>query len=677
MQQPIVCQFDAGALECASTPSDRFVQSHYFKALTISPLEESDEREESDEPSQDIDVLRQLLQSEMGYLFFDRMRIRPSGFALGEHVFSLSLAPSEEVVIEQRTFSKRETTLEEQSEQERQIDLELSSTLSTELTEGVERESSKNEQTGFNIGGSVGGKIEGVDVKVDAGYSHNVSEASSQSRQRSVKDSSVATSKVASKYRALHKTTFKVSTEERFEQGAKRVIRNPDRFTPIDLHYFKLLRRLELTQERYAVRLCWAPAVKDPAAEVIGRIELGKKQIIERALAAVDVPLRPAEPPKPQKPPVVAASERKEADKYGLTGDMRADYDLAIAVPNGYLWNGNIDEVAELTQVWGRPSDAMGWNIVGVPFERDGELIVGIHVGANSWLGGPKIFMQAKARFIPVPAEDDPEYKKSFNEWQGKLAQWEADKAARLAGTRKQAEADAEAWARAVIAATEPVIALMDRIAKTHFLGAMSDEPWEVEFWGQVFDWERAGIALYPSWYSSEPARDLRQAPDAFINASWAKLYLPVKPGFERLALRWIVGKVRDSRLDEASEARFAQIASELTAFRKETFGDERETKLGGKGGDELEEQFLTLARWSEAVPTDGTHIEVVQAMTTAVDDLTRTEIDDSRKSLTARVADEEQDIELKKKAIAQFGNKPPNVDVRIATEPGTDFNGH
>jgi hypothetical protein len=131
------------------------------------------------------DVIVNLLKSEIGYLFFDRTRIRPSGFAVGEHLYALSLAPGEEVVLEQKTFSKRQLTYEEQTEEERQKDLELSSTLSTELQEGAERQRNRTNSAGFTAGGSVGGNIYGVEVSANLGYSTNLTEANRPVLRRS------------------------------------------------------------------------------------------------------------------------------------------------------------------------------------------------------------------------------------------------------------------------------------------------------------------------------------------------------------------------------------------------------------------------------------------------------------------------------------------------------------
>src|SRR5262249_13742423 len=54
-----------------------------------------------------LEALAGLLQPTIGYAFLDRTRIRPAGFAIGEHIYAIGLAPSEEIVLEQKTFTKR------------------------------------------------------------------------------------------------------------------------------------------------------------------------------------------------------------------------------------------------------------------------------------------------------------------------------------------------------------------------------------------------------------------------------------------------------------------------------------------------------------------------------------------------------------------------------------------
>src|SRR6185295_1394356 len=115
------------------------------------------------------------------------------------------------------------------------------------------------------------------------------------SANESLKTSQVASGKVAARNRSQHKVVLKVSTESRFEATAKRTLRNPSPTTPIDLVYFKILQRLRLSHERFGVRLCWSPAVFDPAAALFARLEQVRREIYDQANAASAGP-RPAPP---------------------------------------------------------------------------------------------------------------------------------------------------------------------------------------------------------------------------------------------------------------------------------------------------------------------------------------------------------------------------------------------
>ncbi len=676
-QRPVVFQLDEQSLQGPRVNPDRFVYSRYFKPLTLKPLPEPTD------PAQELDNHRQLLGSEVGWLFFDRTRVRPAGFGLGEHLHSMSLAPGEEVVVEQRTFSKREVTFEDQSEEEQQFDLELSSTLSTELSEGLDRESSRSEQTATQVGGSFGlgvtVPIEGIpveaNVKVDASQASTLNQASSQTRRRSVKDSSTSSSRVASRYRAVHKTTFKVSTENRFEMSSKRVLKNPNPFSPLDVHHFKIMRRLELTQERYGVRLCWAPAIKDPARGLRERIARERARILEEALKGVELPARPPEPTVDAPPPQQATSEQLKVpdEAWGFTYDMSHDFDLAITIPQDYVWDGDVGYVRQATQVWATNVDrGWGWGLQGDPWVgEDGRLMVRVHVGVD-WKKPPvgrrgDIFMRAAARFIGDPAKASQAYKEAFERHQVELAKWQAEVERRLAEPRRAAEEEANEREEALLASLDPASELIDRVVES-FPEIQTNEPWELEFWGQVFDWDRAGYFLYPGWWARDASRDWTKSPADFLNSSWAKLYVPVRPGFERLALRWMVSKVLGVPLDSEIEQAIVRVDGEFRQFRTESFGDPLETMIDA--GDTVEEKFITLGRWTEVLPTDGTHLEVIQGITSAIDAYALEEIEATRKQRAMSASNEEQDIELKKRALSQIGAKGQlNVNVDIATE--------
>lgn len=595
------------------------------------------------------DNLLNLVKSEIGYLFLDRTRIRPTGFAVGEHVYSLSLAPGEELVLEQKTFSKRQTTFEQQDESEQQYDLEMTSTLSTELQEGLEWQNSRNTSSGFQVGGSVGGNIKGVDVGVNLSHSENVSDASSRTRTRSVKDSNTSSSRVASRYRTQHKITFQLSTEERFESTSKRVVRNPNRFTPISLHYFKILQTLQLSQERYGSRLCWAPAIKDPGFDLFQRIRDGRAAILRR-VEEVPVPPRPVEPSKPDLPAAWNESGEVEADDWGFTCDMSADYDVEIPTPvDGYVWDGDRDRVRHSVVVRAEGvKRGWGWHVVGEPWSEGDRVKIKVHVGVD-WkvFGGcGRIYIRAGANFLPGPGVDDPEYREAYRAWQQEMKTWTAKVAELREGALRDLRAEADEWEKQTLRALNPIAEMMNRIIQHHFQTDSRDEAWEIDFWQQVFDWEAAGYALYPSWWKTESTvRDPRREPTHFFNASWAKMYIPVRVGFERQALRWIFGKTADTPLDAETEAAFDRLEADLRQYRLDTFGHENEAPESGTGA--VREKVLTLGTWTEKLPTDGTHIEVVQSMSTAADPFSRAEMRAANRMQTALLDEKQREVAL------------------------------
>jgi hypothetical protein len=169
-----------------------------------------------------------------------------------------------------------------------------------------------------------------------------------------------------------------------------------------------------------------------------------------------------------------------------------------------------------------------------------------------------------------------------------------------------------------------------------------------VEFFHRVFEWEAASYALYPGWWKIDglPRPDLPAT--HFLNAAWARLFLTVRPGFERLALRWIVGGAIETELDPDVEDALNEILDEMTEYRVDNFGDPLEAPVADADGL-LIDSAVDMMRWRAEMPTDGTHAEVVQGVTTGADDATAREIDDAarlRDATITRKIDENAAIE-------------------------------
>jgi hypothetical protein len=141
---------------------------------------------------------------------------------------------------------------------------------------------------------------------------------------------------------------------------------------------------------------------------------------------------------------------------------------------------------------------------------------------------------------------------------------------------------------------------------------------------------------------------------------------LPIKIGFERMALRWIFDRQVQNPLPDDMEAEFTRLETELSAYRTANFGNAEETATQpAPECDRWDERVLCLARWTELLPTDGTHVEVVQSATSAADPFSVDEVTALRELQAATVDSTLQDIELKKKAASGM-KKEVTADIRI-----------
>ncbi|MGD9694057.1 MAG: hypothetical protein AB7V42_00165 [Thermoleophilia bacterium] len=624
--------------------------------------------------------VQDILASELAILFLDRTRIRPRGFALGEHVYSLSLAPGEQVVLEEKTYSKREESFEESSEQEKTFDTEMSSTLTTELNEGMASERSRNSVDANSMGANIGGEIYGITFNVGPQSSSTVTDADRDSANSSVKTSHASSSKVAARNRAQHKTVMRITSESRFETSSQRTIRNPNPNTPIDIQYFKVMQRLELAHERYGVRLCWAPVVSNPGARLFARLEAARTELYARVVGAGAGP-RPAMPTPPggttTPPRVITASQ--VADRFDpLWGGQSHDYIVEIPAPSGMQWNGDraaVTNSLRFTFTGSRPADAQVRSVLPTPTGARAVVHVGVEDNANPFKpdywerrGTATFTVSATFVAVPAPAAGDEQYRKDLATWRESVAQWEALDAAAKEAAR--AEAD-RAWTdkrREILAGTDHLLEVIGAIVgATVFTEGGRPGVRVVDFLEDVFDWKNASLRLYPGWWSSRGVRDPDGAPDSFVNAAWARLYLPVKPGSEAAALRWIHELRTTGTGSPETEALVTRVLQELGDFRTANFGGPDEMVVANGPGTcpQVSEKFVCLGTWKETVPTDGTHAEVMQATSSAADDYSREALADGERVRNAAIERARVENRLIE-AAEQTGASGIDTDVRI-----------
>ncbi len=635
-------------------------------------------------PSQELSALT---ESTLGYLFLDRTRITPIGFALGEHLHSLSLAPGEEVILEEKVYSKREQSFESSSEQEQTTDTELSSTLTTELAEGMNSERSHSGTNANTMGVNVGGNIDGITFNVGPTWSSNVQDADRSTTTDSVKSSQSASTKVAARNRSQHKIVFKVSTESRFESTSRRTIRNPNVNTPIDLQYFKVLQRLRLSHERYGVRLCWAPAVADPAGDLFRRLEAARTEIYNRAAAATAGP-RPT-PPQRATPTNVAPKDVPEsvnADAFDWAwGGQSHNYEVLIQSPSGLEWDRR-DPSLTFSFTSRRPAGA--FLVTALPSGTGVRVIV--HVGVvdcrdprmlfnpslKPFFGEPTgtFTFTVSARFVPpaVPV-GDPVYDAALKVYQEQSRAWEeADQKAK-AEARQAADAEWAALVKDALANTNVMNETLGSIIRAFFSPLANVQIRQVDIWEDLFDWKNAALRLYPSWWAAREPRDPHAAPDSFVNASWGRLYLPIRAGVEDAALRWIYERVMSGKGSAKLEAFITQLVKELKAYRRTNFGTEDEIQTTPKPGEpcpDVSQKYVCLGHWDETLPTDGTHCEVMQAQSSAADDYARSLLDDAAKLRAEQIARAQSETALREKAAKDgLGDITTTIDVNVGDD--------
>jgi hypothetical protein len=613
--------------------------------------------------------------SDFGVILLERTRVTPKGFALGEHLLSLSLAPGEEVTIEQKTFSERATTFEEVSDTDEEVTAELGSTYTTEMSEALSRVMSDAKNRGFNAGGNFGFNYV-VNLTVSAGYTDSINSAMTSTQGETVRNVMTKTEKLTSRRRAQHKVTMKVSETNRFESGNKRVIRNPNQYTPIDLVYFKLMQKLDMAHERYGVRLCWAPFIPDPGA-VLDHAEFSERQRLEREIPLNLPVLRPMPLPPNAPSPEVVSSQTQELTSWGMPwGDMRADYWFEVLPSSaGYSWDGATPSIAVSTTGFGLRGAPNVFFVLIEPFlhadtgKRGARALV--HAGADWGGAGAHLYIEFKLTFNPDGTSTNAAYQQSLAAWQDEKRAHDTEVARLTAERNAKVEAALAEWRVEYLKTFDPISSAYQLlIAKLFPQQDMRDSGFEVEMWNKIFDFEAAAFQYYPAWWSNRQLRRRDKPADAFENASWMRVFLPIRPGFEQQALNLVLDlRVFSTTQDPIKKAAVKKVLTDLEAARNTYFGGVDEIRLTpGTPCPTVTRPYICLAHWDELLPTDGTHLEVVQAKTTAVDDISDQAVTDAHQLMNARIGNQTSEGELTATVKDKVSNATdaPDVDVHI-----------
>jgi hypothetical protein len=581
------------------------------------------------------EVLLELARSEIGLLFLDRTRLRPDGFVVGEHIHTIGLAAGEEAVLEQKSFYQRESSTEQTFEKEQNDESEINTSWSLDVTDVIVGNLSSSRTDGFGAGGSVGFDY-GVKVGVDAKLSDTATDADSTTRTGTTKEVNANTTKNAAKMREFHKTVVRVSSTDRFEQSARRTIRNPNAYTPIDLHMFKILRRIRFSHERFGVRLCWTPFVKDPAGQFFAAEETMRQSLLKRANDSVPPVTLPPQPVITSVPNAMVIGLDPPMTELAVWGgwpgsDMSHDYTLPINVPANMKWDEDAAFLKGSLRVTltGQPR-TFGFECVGDPWiavnaSGDQTIFQVVHVGAGWRLtGSSQLWVSLSARVIPNTTSLAQEAQTALNAWEAACKALQAERAAKVAVAEQQALAEFIVWRNEHRATLNAPRELLRRFITTMFTPDSRDEIAELDVWDQVFDWEMASARLYSgTWNGEGYLRDPSLGSENFVNASWARLFLPVRPGYEDTALRWIFLQSRTQAGPGSIENLIASVDKQIADWRQANLGGPEEISVvpvTGQVCPDVIQKYICLGTWKDYLPTDGVHMEVTQTPTTAAD---------------------------------------------------------
>ena len=664
-QQLLSAGFDTSLLKFDRADTDRFVLTQFFVPVYMGVIFES-----GTAPPPGVvgagslnEVITQVDQP-LGLMFLDRTRIRPARSVLGEELLSLSLAPEEQVVLEQKTFSQRETTFEDQNETAAQTSVELDSSLTTALEVALNQQQQHSTTTSAGVSASLSGTIYGIKIGVSPSYSTSVSDADTTSRSTSLNQTSTASQKITSSYRSVHKTTIRVSTEQQFTSSSQRTLRNPNKYTPIDLRFFKIYQEMRLSHERYGIRLVWCPTITSPGAATLARATAAYQQVIAEATASVSLPAPPVAPPAVGSQAELSPTDTEKGD---AIGGLSKNITLQVQPPaggQGWVWDQNvgyIDSTKTIVTV-DMKDPAPTFRLNGAPWvDSSGAVNVPLHLGWSGngpFQGGGEATVQVQAMFLPNASVTG-----ATQTYLQQLAAYNAQVATLLAQAQSGAEKAAQAAKDAVISGTDVLTECLRQVVAADIPPDLRDSVDSLEVWRALFDWDMAAFTLYQGWWNGTIADPTRSADD-FVNAAGARLYLPVRVGLEMAGGQLVLDATK-AKVD------LDAMVEEITEFRTQHFGDPSEvatTQSPDGGCPVVDDHHICLGTWTELLPTEGTHLEVVQASTAATDDASQGVLSDSSGLRKAQVGLVSEETALQKAIARRVPGSPLSVSVGVRT---------
>jgi hypothetical protein len=553
----------------------------------------------------------------LGILFLDRLRLRPTGIVAGEFVYSLSLAPGEEVLT-----------------REQEAELEFSSTWSTDVTQSTTDSYSHTNasQMGFNVGAQIYVVNVGANVGMSTSSTHTISSQDQVSRGTEV------SRRAAYRMRSEHKTTFKVGTDVVEEFGSRRILSNQNPSRALTLKFYKLYEKQRILLERYDARMCVLLHIKDPG-------KYARQELIEE-LSKLD----PNYVLSLDRCPDVASSQTvtNTQSLYNMDlGSWGTEYSIAksftAAVPPGMALSNFRAQVTRWVVVDGddtydaEPSEFEAYGgviyatfVVGSGFGQSSG-VVQIQIEARmpeaSGRGWLTESVDVRATFTFTPSTEFEEQRRNCieQEQQRIRESFSMDKVKSIVEEVSNAET-------ALIHRQIFEQVLLPRINELDYSESHLDRL------HAIYEWEEMYVEYMPWWMHASGRQARQRLRDLLLNlpgdtrsdlvlhdfllSSYAKVYLPITPGRELSAINVVLKDEIPDELEECirefriwRNVQFAKIPQPIpTSDSVEEIGPDMATKAGSddwaNDWERPRRKFLVLDEWSETIPTDGVHIE-------------------------------------------------------------------
>lgn len=553
------------------------------------------------------------INSDFGYLHFERLRIRPIGDTIERGVFyGMSIAPGDTVTVKQKSVSRQSKTFSEHFEKEEENSVESSSSYSTEINSELKNEIqesngwSSSQSANLGIGYSI----------FNAGASYSDEETAevqnTNSEEFTKKKMSEIVEKTQSKLKTAHKTSMEISSEESYEDETTRTFNN---LTPLlkKLKMRRIMQVQHISLERYKTQMCWTPCIGQPS---FASNNTQKK--LDEIISKYDKIFPPEDILDHISLPDNEKFEIINKDTKGV-GQGHSDEEIIVTIPDGYKIKSisargnskcnakflppNYDDNDKHNSFLSYPN----------PIGRTGEADFWVHWGKSA-------HRRKQTYYVTINYEPTEELNAEYEAYINAVDLWRENKAndeiqnylEGLSKTEKKLMWSPHKILQELIGSSFPKI----------------DDPncQIIDFMHELFDWPNMTLQFFSSGWKKDANSDTIDINQN--NASAAKLYLPIIIGKEEVALELLKYNLVIDNEEFQKLIDSMTILDDYQDYYNRDYSPKDDnsevndilspcdislTEIGGQDwGEDFEKEsgFKLLDRNVVTVPTDGVDIE-------------------------------------------------------------------